>query len=94
MDDESRVPPEEWRRLPPARPNPQAAEQRPEIVYLDPHLERPVSQYSPEGEIRMMGDFAAGLTRRRVSRPLAFGLVAVVLIPVVLSVVAVLSNWW
>jgi hypothetical protein len=94
MEDEERVPPEPWRRLPPAGPLPPLSGERPEIVYLDPHAERPVSQYSPEGEIRMMGDFAAGLSRRRVSRPLAFALVAVVLIPIVLSVLAVLSNWW
>ncbi|MDQ1716212.1 MAG: hypothetical protein QOE71_2303 [Pseudonocardiales bacterium] len=67
---------------------------RPEIVYLDPHYERPVSQYSPEGEIRMMGDFAAGLTRRRkVSRPMAFTLVAIILLPILISILAVISSW-
>jgi hypothetical protein len=63
-------------------------------VYLDPHYERPVSQYSPEGEIRMMGDFAAGLTRRRqVSRPLAYTFVAIILLPILISVLALISSW-
>jgi hypothetical protein len=95
MDEDPQTPSDPWRRLPPGGPRPNATGQRPEIVYLDPERERPVSQYSPEGEIRMMGDFAAGLSRGgRVSRPVAFALVAIVLIPIILSVVAVLSNWW
>ncbi|HEY2042708.1 MAG TPA: hypothetical protein VGH11_08530 [Jatrophihabitans sp.] len=67
---------------------------RAEIVYLDPHLDRPVSQYSPEGEIRMMGEFAAGLSRNsNLSRPMAFLLVAVILLPIALSILAVVSGW-
>ncbi|HEX8303561.1 MAG TPA: hypothetical protein VF612_01665 [Jatrophihabitans sp.] len=63
------------------------------IVYLDPKLDRPVSPYSPEGEIRMMGEFAAGLSRRgAVSRPMAILLVALILAPIVLSVLAILTN--
>jgi hypothetical protein len=61
------------------------------IVYLDPKLDRPVSQYSPEGEIRMMGEFAAGLSRRgAVSRPMAILLVVLILAPVVLGLLAIL----
>ena len=63
------------------------------IVYLDPKLDRPVSPYSPEGEIRMMGEFAAGLSRRgAVSRPMAIVLVALILAPIVLSLLAILTN--
>lgn len=63
------------------------------MVYLDPKLDRPVSQYSPEGEIRMMGDFAAGLSRRgAVSRPMAILLVALILAPIVLSLLAILTG--
>jgi membrane-associated PAP2 superfamily phosphatase len=62
------------------------------IVYLDPTLDRAVSPYSPEGEIKMMGDFAAGLSRRgAVSRPMALLLVALILAPIVLSVLAMLT---
>ena len=65
------------------------------MVYLDPKLDRPVSPYSPEGEIRMMGDFAAALSRRRgaISRPMAIILVVLILAPIVLSVLAVLTTW-
>jgi hypothetical protein len=67
---------------------------RRDIVYLDPRWDRPVSQYSPEGEIRMMGDFAAGLSRRgKVSRPMVYLLVAIVLLPIALSVLAVVTGW-
>ncbi|MEO7259739.1 MAG: hypothetical protein ABI047_00475 [Jatrophihabitantaceae bacterium] len=63
------------------------------IVYLDPKLDRAVSPYSPEGEIQMMGDFAAGLSRRgAVSRPMAIVLVALILAPIVLSVLAILTG--
>jgi hypothetical protein len=63
------------------------------IVYLDPKLDRPVSPYSPEGEIKMMGDFAAGLSRRgALSRPMALLLVALILAPIVLSVLAMLTG--
>jgi hypothetical protein len=64
------------------------------IVYLDPKLDRPVSPYSPEGEIRMMGDFATGLRRRgAVSRPMAIILVLLILAPIVLSVLAFVTSW-
>ncbi len=64
------------------------------MVYLDPKFDRPVSQYSPEGEIQMMGDFAAGLSRRgAVSRPMAIILVVLILAPIVLSVLAVVTSW-
>jgi hypothetical protein len=64
------------------------------IVYLDPKLDRPVSQYSPEGEIRMMGEFAAGLSRRgALSRPMAILLVALIVAPIVLSLLAILTGW-
>jgi hypothetical protein len=63
------------------------------IVYLDPTLDRPVSPYSPEGEIRMMGEFAAGLSRRgALSRPMAIVLVLLILAPIVLSVLAILTG--
>ena len=63
------------------------------IVYLDPKLDRAVSPYSPEGEIRMMGEFAAGLSRRgAVSRPMAIVLVVLILAPIVLSVLAVITG--
>lgn len=63
------------------------------MVYLDPKFDRPVSQYSPEGEIRMMGDFASGLRRRgAISRPMAIILVLLILAPIVLSVLAVVLN--
>jgi hypothetical protein len=63
------------------------------IVYVDPKLDRPVSPYSPEGEIRMMGEFAAGLSRRgAVSRPMAIVLVLLILAPIVLSVLAILTG--
>lgn len=64
------------------------------IVYLDPKLDRPVSQYSPEGEIRMMGEFASGLRRRgAVSRPMAVILVLLILAPIVVSVLALVTGW-
>jgi hypothetical protein len=64
------------------------------IVYLDPKLDRPVSPYSPEGEIRMMGEFASGLRRRgAVSRPMAIILVLLILAPIVISVLALLTGW-
>ena len=64
------------------------------IVYLDPKLDRPVSQYSPEGEIRMMGEFAAGLSRRgALSRPMAILLVALIVAPIVLSLLAIPTGW-
>jgi hypothetical protein len=63
------------------------------MVYLDPKLDRPVSQYSPEGEIRMMGDLAAGLRRRgALSRPMAIILVALILAPIVLGVLAIVTS--
>jgi hypothetical protein len=63
------------------------------IVYLDPKLDRPVSPYSPEGEIRMMGEFAAGLSRRgALSRPMAILLVTLILAPIVLSLLAILTG--
>jgi hypothetical protein len=78
----------------PRRPEAWTTGTRHEIVYLDPRADRPVSQYSPEGEIRMMGDFAAGLNRRsNVSRPMAFALVAIILLPILISVFAVVSSW-
>jgi len=64
------------------------------MVYLDPKLDRPVSQYSPEGEIRMMGDFASGLRRRgALSRPMAIILVVLILAPILLGVLAVVTSW-
>lgn len=64
------------------------------IVYLDPKLDRPASPYSPEGEIRMMGEFAAGLSRRgALSRPMAIVLVLLILAPIVLSVLAILTGF-
>ncbi|MCW2541685.1 MAG: hypothetical protein JWN95_3410 [Frankiales bacterium] len=64
------------------------------IVFLDPYSARPVSQYSPEGEIRMMGDFARGLSRNRaVSKPMILGLLAIILLPIIVSFVAVLASW-
>ena len=64
------------------------------MVHLDPRYDRPVSPYSPEGEIRMMGDFAAGLSRRgAVSRPMAIVLVLLILAPIVISLLAVLTTW-
>jgi hypothetical protein len=63
------------------------------IVYVDPRLDRPVSPYSPEGEIRMMGEFAAGLSRRgAISRPMALVLVALILAPIVLGLLAILTG--
>lgn len=62
------------------------------IVHLDPARSRPVSPYSPEGEILMFGDLAAGLSRRRLSRPMAIGLLVVILLPIIVSVVALFSN--
>jgi hypothetical protein len=98
VENDSTIPeqPDSGRSLPePRRPYSRltGSATRAEIVYLDPHYERPVSQYSPEGEIRMMGDLAAGLTRRNsVSRPMAYALVAIVLFPILISVVAVLTS--
>ncbi len=64
------------------------------IVYLDPRDDRPVSQYSPEGEIRMMGEFASGLRRHGpLSRPMAVILVLLILAPIVLSVLAIVTGW-
>ena len=63
-------------------------------MYLDPKLDRPVSQYSPEGEIRMMGEFAAGLSRRgALSRPMAILLVALFLAPILLTTLAIITGW-
>lgn len=77
----------------PRRPHQPVPGQR-HMVYLDPKLDQPVSQYSPEGEIQMMGDFAAGLSRRgAVSRPMAIVLVALILAPIVLGVLAVVLSW-
>ncbi len=76
------------------RPLPVPTQGRAEIVYLDPVRERPASQYSPEGEIRMMGEFAAGLARRNsVSRPMIYGLIAIMLLPILVTVIAVVSTW-
>ena len=73
--------------LPPARTSTH-------IVYLDPKLDRPASPYSPEGEIRMFGEFAAGLSRRgAVSRWMGIALMLVVLTPIVLSLLAVVTHW-
>jgi hypothetical protein len=75
----------------PTEPKPPTS--RHHMVYLDPKFDRPVSQYSPEGEIRMMGDFASGLSRRgAVSRPMAIILVVLILAPIVLSVLAVITS--
>jgi hypothetical protein len=64
------------------------------IVFLDDRSARPVSQYSPEGEIRMMGDLARGLSRSKsVSKPMAYGLVLIILLPILVSVIAVLLSW-
>lgn len=53
-----------------------------------------MSPYSPEGEIRMMGDFAAGLSRRgAVSRPMAIVLVVLILAPIALSVLVMVTSW-
>lgn len=84
--------PNEPRRQPPLPgPRPEAAARH--IVYLDPKLDRAVSPYSPEGEIRMMGDFAAGLSRRgAVSRPMAILLVLLILAPIVLGVLAIVTG--
>lgn len=80
--------------LDPRQPLEPAGGTRQHIVYLDPRADRSVSQYSPEGEIRMMGDFAAGLNRRNgVSRPMAFALVAIVLLPILISIFAVVASW-
>ena len=68
--------------------DPRRAE-HPQIVYLDPHATRPVSQYAPEGEIRMMGDFAAGLARSR-SKRMAWLLLLILLLPVLVGVAALL----
>jgi membrane-associated PAP2 superfamily phosphatase len=74
---------------PPSRP----AHTGHHMVYLDPKHDRPVSQYSPEGEIRMMGDFASGLRRRgAVSRPMAILLVVLILAPILVSVLAMLTS--
>ena len=65
------------------------------IVYLEPSHRRQVSPYSPEGEIQMMGDFATGLRRSgTVSRPMIIALVVIILLPIVVSLVAVLSTFW
>lgn len=99
VSDAEKDPSESWRlpvdEVTSRSPDWRAEGARPEIVYLDPHAERPVSQYSPEGEIRMMGDFAAGLTRGKsgASRPMAYALVIIVLLPIVISVIALLSTW-
>jgi len=75
---------------PPLRPSHTGAH----IVYLDPHSDRPVSPYSPEGEIRMIGEFATGLRRRgALSRPMAILLVAMIVAPLVLSVIALITGW-
>jgi hypothetical protein len=63
------------------------------IVFLDPQRDRPISQYSPEGEIQMMGEFASGLSRRKLPLPLVLGLIAILLLPIVVTVVAVVSTW-
>lgn len=76
---------------PPSRPGP--AHTGHHMVYLDPKLDRPVSQYSPEGEIRMMGEFASGLRRRgAISRPMAIILVVLILAPILVSVLAMLTS--
>lgn len=81
-------------REPPETQRPQRPETSEHIVHLDPKYDRPVSPYSPEGEIRMMGEFAAGLSRRgAVSRPMAIVLVVLILAPIVLSIIAVISTW-
>jgi hypothetical protein len=89
MPPESRSP-----DLPPRLPGPGTPTSQ-HIVYLDPHHERPASPNSPEGEIRLMGEFAAGLNRRgaHVSRPLAIVLVALIVLPIIVSVLAVVTTW-
>jgi len=72
---------------------PQPSELRAHIVQLDPSSSRPVSPYSPEGEIRMMGDLAAGLRRRgSISRPMAIILVLLIVAPILLGVLAVVLG--
>ena len=94
MDNE---PTEPYRRLPLPGPAPRGNGLPPtdrHLVYLDPKQDRAVSPYSPEGEIQMFGDFAAGLSRRgAVSRPMAIILVALILAPLLLSVLAIVLNW-
>jgi hypothetical protein len=63
------------------------------IVYLDPLQDRPLSPYSPEGEIQMMGDFAAGLSRRGLPRPMVLALIAIILLPILVTLVAVITTW-
>jgi hypothetical protein len=63
------------------------------IVHLDPATSRPVSPYSPEGEIQMFGDLAIGLSRRKLSRPMALALVVLVLLPLLVSVVSLFTSW-
>jgi len=58
------------------------------IVHLDPELSRPVSPYSPEGEIFMFGQLASGLKRRKLSRPMALGLLIVLMLPLIVSLLA------
>lgn len=73
---------------PPTRP----AQSSYHMVHLDPKYDRPVSQYSPEGEIRMMGEFASGLRRRgAISRPMAILLVVLILAPILVSLLALLT---
>jgi len=75
---------------PPVRPTHTGAH----IVYLDPRSDRPVSPYSPEGEIRMIGEFATGLRRRgALSRPMAILLVVLILAPLALSLIALVTGW-
>lgn len=63
------------------------------IVHLDPLRSRPVSPYSPEGEIMMFGDLASGLKRRKLSRPMALGLLIVLLLPLIVSIIAMFRTW-
>jgi hypothetical protein len=100
VGDESQVPPRDPSAEARARlrasqlSGPTASASRPEIVYLDPRSDRPVSPYSPEGEIRMMGEFASGLARSSgVSRPMAFLLVAIILLPILVGVAALITTW-
>jgi hypothetical protein len=76
--------------MPDPQPPPPASQ--PQIVYLDPHAARPISQYSPEGEIRMMGDFAAGLARSRsIPKLMVWTLVVIVLLPILVALAALIA---
>lgn len=66
---------------------------RQDIVYLDAEGDRPVSPYSPEGEIRGIADFASGLSGTTgVKRWIAIAILIGFLLPLIAGAIVLLAG--